>query len=144
MSSTKPKKARGPGRPCKLNAQRTQIICTAILKGSTIKNAAAAGIGAHTLHDWRARGERDQEAGLHNRYTKFVQRYQAARAQALTILERRVFEASEEEWRAAAWILERRDPEQWGKARALARALEQTDQPIDLVITIGTSAGEDT
>ena len=123
------------GRPTKLKPQVQRVICEAMLKGCTKATAAAAaGINVVTLNDWDRRGQNDLKADEHTIYSDFSIEYRSAQQKAFETLTRRVFEASEKEWRAAAWILERRDPEHWGKWQNHNLT---AGEGVDVVVNIG-------
>jgi hypothetical protein len=92
-------------RPTKLNAEVTRKVCEAVKLGSTYADAAGyAGIAYRTFADW-----------MQSEEPEFVQFQQAVKdAQAagkiglLAKIEKAINEGA---WQAAAWKLERRDPE---------------------------------
>jgi hypothetical protein len=134
-------KKRKVGRPTKLNKQLIEIICEAVEQGCTITAAAAAaGVYKNTLTVWSDKGERDIAAGKKTTiYAQFHTRYRHSREIALAVLTKRVYEASFEEWRAAAWMLERRDPDNWGKQ---TQVKAQHTGLMDIVVNIGKPPGE--
>jgi hypothetical protein len=102
------------GRPGKLTARRQRAIVDAIRRGAHRAQAAeAAGIARSTLQGWLSRGELDDARG---RYREFAEAVRTAEAQAeLEALKSIERAAAEGDWRAKAWILERRFPERWGR-----------------------------
>jgi transposase len=102
------------GRPTKLDADTSDRICSAIRGGNYIETAAAvAGIHRDTLYTWLKRG-RTEEDGIHR---DFVLAVDEALANAEKNALRTIEDASDEHWQAAAWRLERRFPERWGRKR---------------------------
>jgi|TARA_R100000655_G_scaffold9952_1_gene24440 hypothetical protein len=93
------------GRPSKLTASIQRKICEAVALGCTYSIAANfAGIHESTLFAWLARG-RDGDEGIYKDFYRVVKHAEAQSAiRALDIL----VKASEDDWRAAAFILERR------------------------------------
>lgn len=108
------------GRPTKLTAQMQEAICTALEKGNTRTSAALlAGINRATLYRWM------QE------HASFCDAIEKAEAEAQERLLHRIRVAAEVgmtvtrkdgevveypgAWQAAAWILERRWPTQYGR-----------------------------
>jgi hypothetical protein len=91
-------------RPSKYSPERAATIAEAIEKGLTFGLAAAlGGISPDTLTVWR------------RRYPDFAERIDAAEAQGALVNITKVRDAANDDWRAAAWILEHRHPHQYGK-----------------------------
>src|SRR5260221_313994 len=91
------------GRPTKFNADVQQRICEAVELGATYEDAAEyVGIAYETLRDWS------------NKNPVFSAALRASVGKAtlgwLELIER----AAVDDWRAAAWKLERRHPQRWG------------------------------
>lgn len=97
-------KVRRPGRPTKLTtAMRREFL--ALVRGGMASTRAAKALGVcpDTVTDWcRVNPE-------------FSEALEAAREESLGILEQRVHAAARKDWRAAAWLLERRLPEEYGR-----------------------------
>jgi hypothetical protein len=101
------------GAPLKLTAQRQAQICDAIRAGIRPEVAAVyAGVGARTYYRWTALG---RGADAEPVYTEFVDAVELALAEweARDVL--LIGEAAKNDWRAAAWRLERRLPTVYGK-----------------------------
>lgn len=110
-----PKDPKPIGRPTKLTAETQEAIIKAIKAGATHETAAmSAGISRTTFYDWKAKGEAGEEE-----FTDFSDALKIAEAQGTIKLLERIQIASEDPklWPAAAWILERRYPEIYGKQR---------------------------
>ena len=103
-------------RPTKLNAKRAQQICDYVAQGHTREVAAqACGIVSTTLYRWMKRGERQPDGP----YGEFCRALKRADLKAELACLRQIKEAAQNgDWRAAAWMLERRYPEKWGRRRA--------------------------
>lgn len=91
-------------RPTKLDKETLNIICRAMEVGATRKIAAqAAGIHVATLYSWLSMGREGNE-----QFIEFYERVKKAEGlcalRDLAIITR----ASETDWRAAGWRLERR------------------------------------
>lgn len=89
-------------------------LLVAIRKGLYPETACAlAGICKQTLHNWLTKGRRFPQHG--NPYWEFALDFESALAES----EERDIEvidaARTEHWQAAAWKLERRHPERWGR-----------------------------
>ena len=93
-------------RPTKLNAQRAQQICDYVAQGHTREVAAqACGIVSTTLYRWMKRGERQPDGP----YGEFCRALKRADLEAELACLRQIKEAAQNgDWRAAAWMLERR------------------------------------
>lgn len=117
--------AKKTGRPTLLDEDRLQRITDALRNGAYIEHAAqAAGITSRTYHAWmeRGRNERDRiSAGLepdeHEAvYLQFLQSVERAQSEAaVDLLGEIANHARNGTWQAAAWILERKFPRQWGR-----------------------------
>lgn len=116
------------GRPSKISNEIKHKIITAIRAGNYIETASAyAGISKSTLYDWLRRGEREKQRAEENPRYKIRKSEQPfvdfsdAVEKALAEAEVRdvaiIGKASEEQWQAAAWRLERKFPDRWGRKR---------------------------
>lgn len=104
------------GRPSKLTPALATAILSAIAKGSHFHPAcAAAGVSGTTASRWIESGSRDLEAGLRSDFAQFVEGLQQACALAETSLGTKIYSQAEIDWRAGAFLLERRFPDRWGK-----------------------------
>ena len=92
-------------RPTKLNAEVTRKVCEAVKLGSTYADAAGyAGISYTTFKEWMA-----SDAPEFAAFSAAVQSAQASgKIGLLAKIEKAVNDGA---WQAAAWKLERRDPE---------------------------------
>lgn len=93
----------------------------AIRAGASRTTAAeAAGIGRATLLEWLARGEgRDPDREQTDELATFAVEVRAAESELETSMIAHIRAASEgdrPDWRAAAWLLERRFPDRWGRS----------------------------
>ena len=100
------------GRPTKLNADLQQRIVKFMGAGAYIETAAAAaGISKVTLYSWLHRGAAGEEP-----FAAFLNAVDVAQSEAdlrdLAVIRKA---AAEGTWAAAAWRLERRHPDQWGR-----------------------------
>lgn len=109
MTTDKPKGK--PGRKTRLTPERQQKIVNAIRAGAYVETAAAAaGINKVTLYRWLKRGNKYPGTI----YAEFVEAVHEATAQAEMRDVLAVSKAAAEDWRAAAWRLERKYPKRWG------------------------------
>jgi hypothetical protein len=88
-------------------------IIQAIALGLTYERACGlAGVSYQSLRNWIARGGQETEG----EYFDFLDALKKAEAQAEAVCLQRIHKAAQGgQWQAAAWILERRYPEQWGR-----------------------------
>jgi hypothetical protein len=92
----------------------TRII-TYIKAGSYAETAAAAaGVNRSTLHRWLKRGAEGEEP-----FATFADSVEGALAEAELRDVIRLDKAGDEDWRAVAWKLERRNPKRWGRCEHL-------------------------
>ncbi len=113
------------GRP-KLEPATTQRVVELIRAGNYLEVAAtAAGIHRSTLYRWMRHG-RDQKRG---RYRKFLNQVEKAQAEAESRDVALIAKAASEDWRAAAWRLERKAPRRYGPGVQLA-----VQQELDAVL----------
>ncbi len=128
MKGGQEKKKRRAGRPTKWNEETQAKIVQAIRAGNYIETASAfAGINKSTLYAWLKRGEREKQRvakNPRNRIRKSEQHFVTfsnAVEKALAEAEVRdvaiIGKAAEEQWQAAAWRLERKFPDRWGRRK---------------------------
>ena len=100
------------GRKTKLTPEVQDLICQAIRAGNYARVAAAyAGITEATYYNWLKRGE-TAKSGL---YFDFFEAVKKAEADAQTRNVAIIQQAAKKTWQAAAWWLERKFPNDWGK-----------------------------
>lgn len=101
-----------PGRPNKLTPARLERILYAVRLGAARHTQAkVGGISESCLQSWIAKGK----AAKSGEYRDFLDRLDEAEAEGELTMLGRIDEASLNDWRAAAWRLERTDPERFGK-----------------------------
>jgi hypothetical protein len=99
------------GRPPKYSPAMLQRICEGIRLGLSYQRAAeGAGIHAATLRDWI---QHDEQGDL--RFAGVASAIATARAEGEQQLLVTIKTAAADDWRAAAWILERRHPEHYAR-----------------------------
>lgn len=101
------------GRPTKLTPEVQEKIVTALRAGNYQETAALyAGITAATFYDWMNRGKNEPESI----YAEFLDAVEKAKADAevrdVVLIDRA---AADGNWQAAAWKLERKFPQRWGR-----------------------------
>ena len=103
------------GRPSKLTAETKAQLLEGVRAGLSYKLACAdAGIHYNTLRNWVKRGE-GAKNGEFLEFLEDLKRAEGGGAKRLVGLIQR--SANEGHWKAAAWILERRYPETYGRKR---------------------------
>jgi transposase len=98
------------GRPTKLTPEVKETIFKAIREGNTLQVACMkAGIVYDTMRGWLEQAEKG------GAYSVFSVELARAREEAEEVLVGEIKKAARQDWRAAAWMLERRFPDRWGK-----------------------------
>ena len=106
----------------KLNAEMEQKIVERLRTGAFIDTAAqAAGVHRATLHRWMERGRKAKRG----RYHDFLAAVTTAQAESEMRDNLYIAKAAVEDWRAAAWRLERRWPGRYGPRVQLLVQQEQ-------------------
>lgn len=126
-------------KPRLLNRGLQDRLTTWIRAGNSITVACqACQISTATFRDWMARGERAAEAGedvepgevVFAEFREAVRRADDETEAALIGLISRA--AKKGSWQAAAWVLERRNPERWGRPSERSngpRAIDEAPVP---------------
>ncbi len=100
------------GAPCKLDADCRKRILAALQRGATYELAANyAGISYDTLNNWRKKADENEEPFLE--LFKDIKKVEGAAA--VSWLDKIDTAATDGNWQAAAWKLERRYPHQYGR-----------------------------
>ena len=97
----------------KLTPQLQEEFCKAIENGASILGACGhVGITEKTYYNWIHRAE---ESKTRTKFVKFKECVDTSKEKALFNFEQVIVAASMEHWQAAAWMLERRYPNMYGK-----------------------------
>jgi len=117
------------GRPTSFTAAKATRIVEAIRRGIPFKLAAAAGgVSYNTFARWRNEGTHP-DSPRHLR--EFCHQVRTAESDAAQRFLGLIEAAAQRNWQAAAWMLERRHPDLFGKAAAApSRALMDSDLDI--------------
>lgn len=100
------------GRPSKISKEVVDRICAFIEAGTYIETACvAAGIHRDTYYDWLKRAATEKRGPFRD----FLDRVEQSMAIADTKFAITITRAADQNWTAAAWMLERRNPEQYGR-----------------------------
>ncbi len=127
------------GRPTKLTSELTEEIAQYLRAGNYIETTAAlVGINRDSIYEWLKRGAAEQErlkknprARLRKReelYVEFSDTVKKAQAQSEAMLVGLIGKAAQKNWTAAAWRLERKYPDKWGRTERNAAQAE--DDPV--------------
>ncbi len=122
------------GRPTKLTPAVQRKLCKALADGNTRTDAARiAGIGLTTFKVWMIRGKK-HKTGI---FRAFRAAIKEAESKASSSMVGKIRKAANEQWQAAAWWLERRRPEDFG--RKATQVIEGGKKPITVDIKDMTS-----
>lgn len=153
------------GRPTKLTPEVADRIVAAVAAGNYLETAAAfAGISKATLYKWLTRGAR-ASSGTHRAFVDAIEKALAqaevrdvstiARAATGYDVERiketitptgqvlrETARSREFVWQAAAWRLERKHPDRWGRRVEVSGAVEQRHLHAGAVLVVGGTTEE--
>lgn len=118
------------GAPTKLTPELQATVVSFIRAGAYVETAAvAAGINKTTLYDWLKRGVA-QTKGIYRDFSNALEKAQAE-AELLDI--NRINKAAADGvWQAAAWRLERKYADRWGRKDRIEHTGKGGDEPIKL------------
>jgi hypothetical protein len=104
--------------PLKLKPEVERHLLAAIRAGVPIRHATAAvGISHQSYYAWCRQGRTDRDAGRRTACRRLVDRIEKAEAEMVTLRMARITKAGKDDWRADAWVLERRLPAEFGTHR---------------------------
>lgn len=115
----------------KITPGTTAIICQALRLGATYASAAeVAGIAESTFYNWIRRGtelkEGDKKVTRNNRlYLEFLEEIKRVEAEAEMSMLSRINQSGNNDWKALAWILERRHPNRWANTQRIEVQVER-------------------
>ncbi len=143
MSAKRPDGRAYGGTPLSIDDEKMKIILDAILAGASHSVAAqVAGVPVRRFKDWIERGE-SGDMNVPAELVEFARRVRMAESRGELGLIARIRRASEENWSAAAWLLERRHSKRWGK-QTTVNVREMTDEQITRLLTSEADGGSDT
>ena len=113
------------GRSTKLTDSTWARIKGSVEDGNYARTAAlAAGIGETTFYRWRQQGAQDRREGRRTRLAHFDEDLEAAQARAEEYHLEQITQAAQgndakpSDWKAAAWLLERKYPDRFARRTA--------------------------
>lgn len=113
------------GRPSSLTEETVDDIVRMLERGAYLTHAAAAvGVDRRTLYRWLEQGGKDLAEGRNTEEATFHSRVAQARAKGRVAMCQVIDDAAKRDWRAAAWMLERTDPELFGEKIEMTRRPE--------------------
>ena len=100
------------GRPIKLTPEVKELLIQATRAGAALTSAAKfAGIGKQTILNWKARAEQGEPS-----FVELMDELEKAEGAFVVAALARIADAARKgQWTAAAWTLERRYPEEYGR-----------------------------
>jgi hypothetical protein len=131
-----------PAKPKLTPAVRARI-CNYVRAGSYFETAAAAaGVSGRALRYWLRAAAEARENDEKNRYTDFAEALELAQAQAEVREVGIITRAGAKDWKAAAWLLERRHSRRWAESPR-HESDESRPEEIRLVRYVAKKTGED-
>lgn len=123
------------GRRSKLTDERQARIMELIRQGCPQGVAARrSGLSERQFYDWCARG-RAARSGKYHDFWNALEQAQAI-AEATLVLRMQVH--AQADWRAAAWMLERRFPDRWKQHKAVEQTVTTPEgTPARLIVQLG-------
>jgi hypothetical protein len=132
------------GRPTRLSDSLVEEIAGYIRLGVPAKYAAeASGVSSTAFYAWKERGEADLEQDVESLHADFARSLTRARAEFLSRMaalvtkhaagfRRQDGKQHEGDWRAAAWLLERRGDGEWREKVELEHGGSVRTEPIEV------------
>lgn len=107
---------------CKLTPELQDKLCRLIRAGNFAETAAAAcGINRDTLREWVKRGAREGAGRYHDLAVAVDEASSIAESRAIALIAK----AAESQWQAAAWFLERKHSDRWGRKAYVQAQVQQ-------------------
>lgn len=128
-------------RPDTITEAVTKNLETLLSAGNYIVVACqVCAVPRSTFNDWMVRGSRDGDEFEH--YRQFRTRMERAMAAGEATRVRQIAAAGKDDWRAAAWMLERSAPERWAKPSQRAHAADDRPKDPEGAAAQGSTLGE--
>ena len=123
------------GRPPKITATLIEEICDLVIQGMSIAKAAERRkVSESTIFRWLAKGKEENAPALYKKLVESMdQAIEMSKWELLQVLRQATLGGKN--WRASAWLLERRYPDEYGKAtRNSCKCNSNDDVPAELSI----------
>jgi hypothetical protein len=127
------------GRRTKLTPDTQENVVKALRAGNSRRDSALyAGLAEATFYNWMDRGRAGEPL-----YVEFLEAVEKAEAHSVVRNVAIIQRAADETWQAAAWWLERKRPDEWGRRQRYDIGTSEA-QPMEVVVRIGgKSSGEE-
>jgi hypothetical protein len=118
------------GRKSKLTKELIQEAANIIKMGIYVETACDyLGIHRSTWYKWLSEGEK-AKGGLKKEFFDTIKKAEAeAQIRNIGIIQ----QAAKDNWQAAAWYLERRYPERWGRRKVIEVSDQEKEKKVDFV-----------
>jgi hypothetical protein len=118
------------GRRSTLTDDITERITAVLRSGGYVQAAAsAASVPVRTYNHWLERGDPEGSDPKDEPYRVFREKVERAVAEGEAVNVALISRAAQKDWKAAAWLLERRHPDRWAGPRG--RSLNSSIHPDD-------------
>ena len=116
------------GRPTILSFELIKELYKVISAGVYTKQACNfLGISQRSYYSWMATAEKDEDQGRETIYTHFMHTMKKAQDIAEIYAINEIQKAAKHTWQAAAWYLERKAPDRWGRKDSIQYSGEIID-----------------
>jgi hypothetical protein len=117
--------AKRPGPDTILTPEIQEKIVQCILRGAYVETAVTyAGVSKQAFYNWLKRGNREKE-GIYRRFVDAIEKAMSeSELTDILIVDK---SAKGGQWQAAAWRLERRFPQRWGRRTEVSLDEETTN-----------------
>ena len=118
-------------RRTKLTERTKDDIVKALRAGNSRRDSALyAGVSETTFYSWMARGREGEPL-----FAEFLEAVEKAEAQSVVRNVAIIQRAAEETWQAAAWWLERKRPDDWGRRQRMDIGADKEE--LEVIVKIG-------
>ena len=118
----------------RLNSDLLKKIVDLIKVGNYAKTAClASGITEDTYYRWLKTGQEDIKNDKETIFSEFSESIMRARAEAEARNVMTIQKASQTDWKAASWWLERTNNQEWGRRQDITVKTEKIDELLDSI-----------